>query len=124
MSKLPKKSTVKNKLDKLVGDYFRSKRSCCAKGTFDVRCAGRIEWAHIHSRKYLSTRWDLDNGLNLCSAHHFYFHQNPTHFVEWLKKDRSNQYQRLEQKFRTVKPMGVIEMMELYTELEQKIRTN
>lgn len=120
MKKLPKKSTIKNKLDKLVGDYFRNKRCCAAKGSY-VNCAGRIEWAHIHSRRYLSTRWSLDNAKNLCSAHHFYFTHNPTHFVQWLKKTDPDGYERNEQDFRTVRPMGVVEMMELYENLKKRI---
>jgi hypothetical protein len=53
----------------------------------------------------------------MCSAHHFYFTHNPTHFTEWLKQVDPEGYERNEQQFRTSNPMGVIEMLELYDRL-------
>jgi len=36
-----------------------------------TRCKGRATQAHhIHRRSYHNTRWDVDNGLGLCSFHH------------------------------------------------------
>lgn len=46
---------------------------------------------HIYSRTNFSTRWDIDNGITLCSGHHtlksdFSAHKTPTEFVEFLVK--------------------------------------
>lgn len=49
-------------------------------------CAGRLECAHIISRRYANTRTDLDNAICLCSSAHRYFTANPLDFaafVEW-----------------------------------------
>ena len=42
---------------------------------------------HIFSRTNRSTRWDLDNGIALCSwqCHINFAHRNPTEFTRWLE---------------------------------------
>lgn len=52
-----------------------------------VRCGKDkgIQWAHVISRRHLSTRWDLDNCLTLCAGcHKFWWHDNPREAVEWF----------------------------------------
>jgi hypothetical protein len=43
---------------------------------------------HIYSRSNRSVRWNPDNGICLCVAHHtfgsFCAHKSPTEFTEWL----------------------------------------
>ncbi len=52
---------------------------------------------HIYSRTSFSTRWDLNNGITLCSGHHtlksdFSAHKTPTEFVEFLIKRYGQKY--------------------------------
>lgn len=43
--------------------------------------------AHIFSRRSMSTRWDLDNGLALCYYHHIRFsHSEPIKFYDFVKQ--------------------------------------
>ena len=43
-----------------------------------------MQGAHIVSRAYRATRWDLDNGLCLCREHHIFFTFHPVEFEEFL----------------------------------------
>jgi 5-methylcytosine-specific restriction endonuclease McrA len=54
-----------------------------------VRCGrGDIQWAHIRSRRHLSTRWDAWNCLTLCGGcHEFFWHQNPLEAVPWFEEN-------------------------------------
>ena len=74
-----KKSTLRNKLDKLCGEIVRARGKC-------QKCKSKanLQAAHIFSRNYNNTRWDLDNLLCLCATCHFYFHQNPSEFGKFV----------------------------------------
>ena len=78
--KTPKKSTLRNKLDKLCSQIVRARGSC-------EKCKSKesLQCCHIFSRKYNNTRWDLDNLLCLCAKDHFLFHAEPLYFAEWVK---------------------------------------
>lgn len=48
---------------------------------------------HVFTRTNYTTRFDLDNGICLCSRHHtlnprFSAHKTPTEFTEWIKEYR------------------------------------
>ena len=48
---------------------------------------------HIRSRTNYSTRYNLDNWICLCQAHHtlssqFSAHKTPIEFIEWIKEQR------------------------------------
>ena len=48
---------------------------------------------HIYSRSNRSVRWDENNGICLCVAHHtfssgFSAHKTPLEFVDWLKREK------------------------------------
>lgn len=52
---------------------------------------------HIFSRSNRSTRWDIDNGICLCVAHHtfssqFSAHKTPMEFSEWIKELRGEDW--------------------------------
>lgn len=51
---------------------------------------------HIFSRSNRTTRWDPDNGVSLCVAHHvfgnFSAHKSPIEFLEWLKGVRGEEW--------------------------------
>lgn len=80
-----KKSTLINKLDKIVGQRARAKGKCEAQG-FRVLCSpvDTLQWCHVKSRSYKTLRWDPQNYLCMCAKHHFFFHQQPDTFGEFL----------------------------------------
>lgn len=90
--KKPSRKTLKRKLDKLVSEIVRKRGKC-------ERCLGKncLQAAHIFSRTYLNTRWDLDNVLCLCAGCHFFAHKNPILFVEWLKNYMPTRYEVLKE---------------------------
>jgi len=58
----------------------------------DGRCrkcgrTGRLECAHIISRRVRELRWDERNALSLCFTDHRWAHENPLAFVDWLKSE-------------------------------------
>lgn len=63
-------------------------RLCAAKvkardGYRCVLCKSREDpqWAHLFSRRYLNTRWDLENSWTLCKRCHFRYTKR---YDEWL----------------------------------------
>lgn len=85
----------------LVKDYRRRLDALCREvvmlrdnGTCK-HCGARqnLQWAHVKSRRYLSTRWRLENSLILCAGDHLFFHHNPLEFARWFNEvypDRAN----------------------------------
>jgi predicted restriction endonuclease len=60
----------------------------------------RIEAAHIIPREIHQFRYNIDNGISLCSTHHkwsyeFSIHKNPFVFFIWLQSNRKEQYLKL-----------------------------
>lgn len=47
-------------------------------------CAGRIDPAHVMSRRFLATRHDPGNGLPLCRRAHDWFTAHPKVWTAWL----------------------------------------
>jgi hypothetical protein len=89
---LGKKKVSIKKLQKHLDSLWSEKvkerdgYSCvyCGKKTY-------LNSHHIYSRTNFSTRWDINNGITLCSGHHtlqsdFSAHKTPTEFVEFLIK--------------------------------------
>lgn len=71
-----------DKLDKLARELCRRRGKCEAVGAAGVQCSGSLQWAHILSRSYHKVRWDLDNCLFMCAAHHTYYTFRP---IEWRR---------------------------------------
>ena len=88
-----KKSTLKNKADKLFSAFIRSKGVCEASdcGT-NVRCGGQLQCAHLISRWNLRLRWDKANALCICAGHHRFFTTRPLEWAEFLRENYSSQY--------------------------------
>jgi hypothetical protein len=51
-----------------------------------VRCGknGRIEWAHVISRRHLITRWLPENALTLCFYDHAWWNSYPSLSGPWF----------------------------------------
>ena len=72
------------KMDKVFGAYIRSLGHCEWCGKSGTIC--QLQWCHIFSRKFHSTRWSKNNSLCMCAGCHFKGHNEPIIFVEWLKE--------------------------------------
>ena len=75
-----KKSTLKNKADKLFSEKIRAIGVCQLKGLDKVKCSGQLQTMHIFGRANYRLRWEEQNALCGCSGHHFYYTNNPTSF--------------------------------------------
>lgn len=64
---------------------------------------------HVFTRNNYSTRYDLDNGICLCSKHHtlsssFSAHKTPMEFSEWIMEKRGrDRYDRLKLKTKSLR---------------------
>jgi len=91
MNKETKK--LKNELDKLWREAVRLRDKKC------IICQKQdgLDAHHIFSRNRMNTRWDLDNGILLCSSHHtlnssFSAHKTPRSFFRWLEEKRGEKF--------------------------------
>lgn len=82
----------KGKADVAFSKIIRSIEYCEAEGYGGRRCAGRLECAHIISRRYNATRTDTRNALSLCSGHHFWFTSHPLEFSRFVSTTWARQY--------------------------------
>jgi|SRR3990167_1318215 len=68
--------------DKLFRELIRTKyKSLC------VICHSTYspQTAHLISRRYYNTRWDLTNAVILCSKHHMKYTHDPLGWEEWCE---------------------------------------
>lgn len=83
---------------------------------------------HIFSRSKKSTRWDVDNGISLCVAHHtfsskFSAHKTPTEFTYWLEGYRGKKYiEKLTLKAHSISKLHTFEKELLLDELKKQIK--
>ncbi len=113
--KLPSKSTISNKLDKICSEIVRFRGYCewCNKADHTLQCA------HIYSRTYKSVRWDLKNLLCLCASCHFFGHKNPTLFSEFvIKYLGSVEYEYLKQRATPTSHHKIHNLIDLYESLK------
>lgn len=92
--------TLKKSLDILWSQLVKMRDRQC------IRCGSsyRLQASHIFSRSQKSVRWDLDNGMSLCSGCHlFFWHKNPIEATEFIKNRLGEQkYEDLRLKARTI----------------------
>lgn len=76
-------SGLKSQLDALCREvtFLRDGHRC-------VRCGSpaRIQWCHVRSRRYLSTRWSLENVMSLCAGCHLWWHHEPMLSSAWFRE--------------------------------------
>ena len=74
------KKAIEKELDVLWSQVVRSRDKHC------VKCGGNygLQAHHIFSRRHKSTRWDVHNGVALCTGCHiFWAHRDTGGFVAW-----------------------------------------
>lgn len=69
--------------DKLFSQIIRARGRCEAAGDTDFPCSGGLQCAHLISRRYHATRWNVDNAACLCAAHHMYWTHRPLEWDVW-----------------------------------------
>lgn len=80
--KKPSVKTLRNKADALWGKAVRQRDGACRRcGKTEV-----LQAAHIISRRYKATRWDLDNGIALCRGCHHWNHHFPVEYDWWIRE--------------------------------------
>jgi len=73
--------SIDKRLDALWSEKIRSVGKCeyCNKNS-------GLQAHHIIPRSHRNTRWDLKNGVCLCTRHHLYWaHKDAIEFAEWVK---------------------------------------
>jgi len=95
--KKPKRSTLKNKCDKMWSEIIRSRGQCEICGTYKASNPH-----HVIGRQNYNLRWDILNGCLLCSNHHtsgrLSAHTDSIWFMEWFKENRQKDYEHLVKK--------------------------
>ena len=111
----------KGKLDSLVGGFFRSRPCELAANDKNHVCAGHIEWCHIKSRAYLSTRWLTINAFSLCSSAHFWFTNHPDLFIKWIEANYPGRIEELNKAFNLHTQLKEYQFEELYEKLKKEL---
>ncbi len=105
------KSSLTKKLDVECSRIIRSKGICSWCGLAEY---SKLQCAHIFSRTYRNTRWDLNNLICLCAKCHFYAHSNPIAFTELVQEYLGElKYQELKIKHNLITRWTVVDMQEL-----------
>ncbi|MFB3926790.1 MAG: recombination protein NinG [Syntrophales bacterium] len=79
--KQPKTSRKRliDSLDRIFSQKVRDRDKACR------RCGNTKTYTHhIFSRKYMGTRWDMENGISLCLRHHRMAHGDAQEFLAWV----------------------------------------
>ncbi len=82
--KKPKRTTLRNKADKLFSLLIRSRDGRC------VRCSRTdgLQCAHIVGRRYFAVRWDEANAVALCMGCHKTFTHDPLGWIDFIGEER------------------------------------
>ena len=117
------RKTLRKQLDKIWAEVVKKRANniceykTCKKTTY-------LNTHHIFSRSNLSVRWNLGNGICLCSGHHTLTndsaHKNPIEFIEWLKQKRGEKwYNELRLEANQVKKWTDVELESLLEALKE-----
>jgi len=110
---------LRDQLDKLLGIIVRQRA-----GYKCEQCGKHapLNTAHIISRINLATRWDRDNVFCFCVGCHFWGHQNPILFTEFVKEKLGDEkYEGLKKKSIEVKKWTIVELEALVEEFKKEI---
>jgi hypothetical protein len=119
------KKGLKKKLDELWSELVKQesgyKCEVCGKSNTEAP----LNSHHMVGRRNLRLRWEVYNGVALCSGCHVFktqsAHQNPVWFDEWLRENRSEDYKLVKQTMNEIKKWTMDEMLELRKEFESLI---
>src|SRR3990167_5354484 len=106
-----RKTYWKNKIDSCFSEIIRLRAGKCEEtnGKMNLQCA------HLISRSYKSTRWDLDNAICLSRERHKYYTEHPLEWELFLeKKIGSVRLEELKERAIDYKVWTLEELKELY----------
>jgi len=116
------KANKYTKLDKLWG---------IAIHLLDQECQYCGKWPinahHIFTRDRKSTRFDIENGIGLCSYHHNWdklisAHKAPKEFLEWLEEARGKEWLKgLQDRSHEIKQWTAVELYTLELHFKEYI---
>ena len=79
---------------------------------------GNVQCAHIVSRRYMSTRWDLTNAICLSAKRHLYYTYRPVEWKEYINKRFGKQrLEMLERQALVIRKWSIIELRDLHKRL-------
>lgn len=115
----PTKTSMTRKLDKECSDQVRSRGLCERCGPAIYYEFSELQCAHIWSRVYRNTRWNLKNLLSLCASCHFWAHRNPLDFADWVRDHIGiENYNYLKQERNKIMKWTINGMVEYYESLK------
>lgn len=89
--KIVNRSTLDKKILILWSKIVRARTTLKCEVN-DFKCSGNSEAHHFISRANRRLRYDLHNGVKLCSYHHKWgidsFHNNPIKAINWMEENR------------------------------------
>lgn len=98
----------KKEVDDLFREVIRGKyKSIC------VNCQSpyKPQVAHIISRSYYTTRWDIENAVILCLKCHMKFTSHPLEWEQWIiKRIGQEEYEALKRKALSYKKINYREL--------------
>lgn len=110
-----KRAAANRKADLLFAKHIRESASMCfAMGIEPTACNGNKQCCHVMSRRYRAIRWNEDNAVAMCAAHHMYFTHNP---LEWEQfcRDEGIDWDDLRHCALTCPPMDPFDVIERYS---------
>lgn len=78
------RASLKKEADALFSWAIRRRDKRCQAVGYKFRCSFTLQAAHLIRRRYLATRWSMDNAVALCGAHHVYFTHNDIEWIDWI----------------------------------------
>lgn len=118
MARKVSKKTLGNKLDKAWSRAILSKGVCEVCGETQS-----LNPHHIEGRRNFRLRWDLHNGVCLCSGCHIFrkdsAHQSPEWFHFWLEENRWEDLQYIMCHRGEIKKWTLEEMLEQLDKLNE-----
>jgi hypothetical protein len=120
MRKEPTRKALKAKCDALWSKCVRTRQRVCQLCGSDYH----LQAHHIQPRKHMATRYDLDNGLCLCSRCHCLQRFDSCHFYDRVRDHIDEErYRRLQEKAsRIVTDMNIRELMIIQEKLTAELK--
>lgn len=118
--KKPSRTALKKKADTLFSKLIRLHGKCHAKGLDHIKCKGVLQCAHIVGRSNMTLRWDENNALCLCQAHHFWYTEREWMWIrDFIPKNFPKQYKYVD--FMRHEIRTYIDYDEVIAELEKRL---
>ncbi|MCP3853815.1 MAG: hypothetical protein GY698_03640 [Actinomycetia bacterium] len=75
---------LKKQVDTLHSRLVRERDVVCQYHPDPADCAGNLQCCHIVSRRYLTTRWQMENAVAMCARAHVSMTARPDEWAVWV----------------------------------------